>query len=208
MFLFIPKSLENIPIHLVFSLQKLGRGVKWIRVQDDTTEVNRYLLAFMLGKLHEKLPTDIEFALLADTEVLDDLIEYINDKGRTCLRVLGADQENGALNFEPAATETKQVHSNGQARKIEQHATLQAGLTSKPQDVLVEAEDIGIRSTALKITEWLMRTGNRPAEIGLLKQYISINNPDLPDGNAERIISYMAMNNDIQIQEKEVMYNF
>jgi hypothetical protein len=37
--------------------------------------------------LHEKVPTEIQFAVLSDDSSLDPLVRFINEAGRNCLRV-------------------------------------------------------------------------------------------------------------------------
>lgn len=215
MFVFVSEQQQSIPLSTVIKLQKLGKGLRWIKASSADLKTNNYLLSFMLGKLHERLPSDIEFAVLSDSEDFDDLIDLINRKGRNCLRILSY----GALESDVEYTESTEVHSttNGTPHKVAapisymetpEKSYIEKFPKENTSSQLVETEDKSIRAKAVKITNWLMKSGNRPAEIGLLKQYISLNNPDLEPGNAEKIITFMAMSNDIQIEDKSVIYNF
>jgi hypothetical protein len=66
-----------------------------------------------------------------------------------------------------------------------------------------------ITRTAEETVKRLIRSGNRPAEISTLKNYILLHSQEVSlNGNVERIIQKLKDTKDIEIQKGEVIYNF
>jgi PIN domain len=86
-FVVVPSKQASVPLALVVELQKFGKDLKWVLVDDDTSPNLYCYIAFLMGKLHEKVPTEIQFAVLSDDSSLDPLVRFINEAGRNCLRV-------------------------------------------------------------------------------------------------------------------------
>jgi PIN domain len=86
-FVVVPAKQASVPLALVIELQKFGKDLKWVLVDDDTSPNLYCYIAFLMGKLHEKVPNEIQFALLSDDSSLDPLVRFINEAGRNCLRV-------------------------------------------------------------------------------------------------------------------------
>jgi len=94
-FVFIRKEEKQIPVGLVQKMQRFGRNAKWVVIDGlDIMQNMNYHISFLMGKLHERIDTEIEFAILSNDEDFDPLITYINTKGgRSCLRVKGKQRE-------------------------------------------------------------------------------------------------------------------
>lgn len=215
-FILIDNRVEQVPLELVRQTQKLGKAVKWIPVELPEGETNlEYHLAFYLGKMHEKTPLDIEFALLTNEESYDGLIAFINAEGRSCLRV----QRKKETELIPAETE---VSDNGQ-EGIEDEAPVRtrervaeavvSKASSGPASEPAAADDFSerlIEETARKTIDRLIRSGNRPAEISMLKNYILLHNQELTrnGANLDRIIQRMVASQSIRIEGGDVKYNF
>jgi hypothetical protein len=66
-----------------------------------------------------------------------------------------------------------------------------------------------IEETAKETVRRLIRSGNRPAELGLLKNYILLHNQELSlHGNLEKIIKKLEETNEIRLNSEQVVYNF
>ncbi len=87
LFILVSSELQHVPFALVRNLQQLGTAVKWVTVDQKPGISLAHHLTFLLGRLHQKLPADIQFAVLSEDEVFDPLIRFINEKGRPALRV-------------------------------------------------------------------------------------------------------------------------
>lgn len=205
MFVLIEDEVDDIPFTLVKRLQRLGKGLKWVVTETADTEENRLHISFLLGKMHKKVPTDIEFAILTDDEAFDPLIAFINQSKRTCLRVKAS---KGIENLAPH-------HENG-------HTGLGLMVPKEPIKVSIQFEDekgdfikteplksdSTLQNAAQKVRDRMLRSGNRPSELELLKEYIILNNPNLQPAVADKVISYLHSNKDIEIANTEVHYNF
>jgi hypothetical protein len=222
LFILIPENTAAVPFALVRKLQRMGRGVKWIPISDNNGVTMPVQLSFLMGRLHQKLPSDIEFAILSDHETFDPLIQFILAKGRSCLRVRASkiEEDAGGSPFDseiPSMPTMLKKSSNGgngqniivQPSKVNPLIIDEADVTVMrytPADEI--PDEMTVRATAQEVVERLVRSGNRPAEVNTLKQYISLTSQNMVPGVAEKVITLMAMNNDIQIVDKEVVYNF
>jgi PIN domain len=219
LFILIPENTPAIPFALVRKLQRMGRGVKWIPVSENNGVSMPVQLSFLMGRLHQKLPSDIEFAILSDHETFDPLIQFILAKGRSCLRVRASkiedETKSESLSDDLIPKNIPVVNNNSNPAIVVQPSKVNPMLNADadvnmmrytPADAL--PDETTVRNTAQEVIERLVRSGNRPAEVNTLKQYIALTNQNMVPGVAEKVITLMAMNNDIQIVDKEVVYNF
>ncbi len=197
-FVFIEASQENIPLSLVRQTQNAGKNLRWIVVSNATKGKLNYHIAFIMGKLHQKLSKDVEFAVVSNDVDFDALVSYINDSGRSCLRVQRKSEEKVFLGTPPNFDGMEEGDYNGLG-------PLGGG---EPIDVLVEDEIIG--KTAEETVKRLIRSGNRPAEVETLKNYINLHFQQMAlHGHIDRILQKMQEAKDIEIKEEgEVVYNF
>jgi hypothetical protein len=170
--------------------------------------------------LHQKLPSDIEFAILSDQETFDPLIQFILAKGRSCLRVRASKIEDEAKSVPSPVVEKPLIAKNITNTSGNGHSIVVQPSKVNPMTEEIDAtvmrytsadalpDEMTVRDTAQEVIERLVRSGNRPAEVNTLKQYISLTSQHMVPGVAEKVITLMAMNNDIQIVDKEVVYNF
>src|SRR6056297_627192 len=77
-FILTDSETEHIPFRLVRKLQKLGKQIKWVPVDDIQDERMLAQMGFVIGKFHHKVSIDIEFAILSDDSSFDQLISLIN----------------------------------------------------------------------------------------------------------------------------------
>jgi hypothetical protein len=219
LFILIPENTPNIPFSLVKKLQRMGRGVKWIPISENNGVTMPVQLSFLMGRLHQKLPSDIEFAILSDQDTFDPLIQFILAKGRSCLRVRASKIEDDSKQEPmpmPETTLKPNPTSNGASPSIVLQPSKVNPLLNDDHDATMMRytsadalpDEMTVRNTAQEVIERLVRSGNRPAEVNTLKQYIALTNQNMVPGVAEKVITLMAMNNDIQIVDKEVVYNF
>lgn len=215
LFILLPDTATSIPFTLVRRLQRLGKGVKWLPISETDGTNLPLQLAFLMGRLHQKLPTDIEFAILSDDAAFDPLVQFILEKGRGCLRVRASRThedlpfgKNAAAPKTPIAQPTLKPiiapspPTNGENGGDARHIRFTPAADAPP------TEETTVRNTAAEVVERLVRSGNRPAEVATLRQYISLLNHQMPPVVAEKVVTYLAVNNDIEIRDKEVVYNF
>jgi len=152
----------------------------------------------LLGKFHQKIDKQTEFAVLSNSSAFDPLVSYINSEGRSCLRV-----------------RSKAVSATPRSQKetvVVKEEDVDAGKQSKDQDqpIFDAAFKNGmVESTATDTVQRLKRTGNRPVEVSMLRSYILLHNQELTKrGNVDEIIKEMERNKNIAIRGGEVTYHF
>jgi PIN domain len=232
-FIFVPSKQGAIPLNLVVELQKFGKDLKWIVVEDDTSVNLNCYIAFLMGKLHEKVPADIQFALLSDDESFDPLVKFINNVGRNCLRVkrnLTDTEEESVPATSPiekpavkvlpilstSTTQTsldvKRAPSNEEAEiyflEEEQEEIIPLIQSTPPKRAIING-DAGIHNKALDIIEKLVQTGNRPSEVSLLQYYVSQHHEYIgKNGTLQKVIEHLEKNNYITVENSEITYHF
>jgi hypothetical protein len=200
-FVFIEAQQETVPLSLAQQIQRLGRNLRWIVVDSPEGENLNFHIAFVMGKFHQKLEMDVEFAVVSHDVDFDTLVGFINASGRSCIRVKRSKDGIASLGEEDDMIEA--------AQEIEEDSNFNLDFLrgNENMDVLVEDEIIG--RTAEETVKRLIRSGNRPAEVSSLKKYILLHNQELSlQGHLDRIIQKMKDSRDIDIQKGEVIYNF
>ncbi len=198
MFVFIEAQQDMVPLSLVRQTQRAGKNLRWIVVTNSLDGRLNYHIAFIMGKLHQKLESDVEFAVVSNDADFDPLVSFINASGRSCIRVKRR-QEETTLSTDTTVDYQAESSTND----------IPLGMLGDEDsiDVLVEDEIIG--RTAEETVKRLIRSGNRPAEVATLKNYILLHNQELSlHGHIDRIISKMKEAKDIEIHKGEVVYNF
>jgi hypothetical protein len=204
-FVFIPEAVTMIPFALVKDMQKMGNHVKWVSLSTEdlvhSDDLN-YHICFFMGKLHEKIAGDIEFAVLSNDVSLDPLVRFINGSGRNCIRVKPNIAQEGASN----ATQ-KGIEIEEDEEEPEPAAHLPHVVTETQTNGLVTGNLID--DTARETIRRLIRSATRPTEVDDLKKYILLNHQEIGmNGNLEKIIRRLESSGDIILKEDEVVYNF
>lgn len=223
-FVFVNKEEKAIPFVLVQQLQKLGESVQWIPIAGDTSKTTCHFLSFHLGVAHEQTDEDIEFAVISEDDAFDSIITYLNDLGRSAVRVTGNRDKNSntsdlnhinwskkeeeiieeVLEQETSILEKSEVavHKMGGANGIH--------TVEKPKPIAVSPQNQQLSERIARETiKRLVMSGNRPAAIDALKSYILLqyNNADV-NRNIDLIIKKLEKTKEIEVKEKEVLYNF
>ena len=199
MFVFIEARQDMIPLSLVRQTQRAGKNLRWIVVNNSNDGRLNYHIAFIMGKLHQKLEDDVEFAVVSDDLDFDPLVSFINANGRSCIRVKRHGEESSLIEEEIMVDFSEEVE--------ERNVPLSIFQDDDNIDVLVDDEIIA--RTAEETVKRLIRSGNRPAEVDTLKNYILLHNQELSlHGHIDHIIGQMETAKDIEISEGEVIYNF
>ncbi len=86
-FVLIDNRVEEIPFKIVLQAQKLGKRVKWISIENEKDNNFDFHISFLIGALHQKMRSEIDFAILSDNSDFDPLVDFINEAGRNCIRV-------------------------------------------------------------------------------------------------------------------------
>lgn len=271
-YVLIDTKEQNVPLSLVKETQRLGKNLKWIAIQNYNLDKTSTYIAFIMGKLHEKVDKSIEFALLSNDASLDTLVSYINVEGRSCIRVKrtiephtdidtsveiedvditepqppaseeaksrpyeaersieivdlpmeekkpkakknGSTKPNAAngiavalkkeLNGNAISTSTH-INGNGQ-QETESNAIAGLEIALDP----AEHTNTIVYNTARETVKRLIRSGNRPADISLLKSYILLHNQEFThSGNVDKVIQRLKDTKEIQVNKQSVVYNF
>ena len=227
-YILINEGINNLPFNLVQKIQKLGKNAKWIQIaeREDSLTLS---MAFLMGQMHEKISKDIEFAILSNNKQYDSIVQYLNTVGRDCIRVKNKKKNLVNIsNNEPTEAQeaTKEldeirveknapaIELNGELDKAEPKSNSSLGnnsLGNTALDILANGNDAaqGVKVAANETIKRLIRSGNRPSELSLLKSYIILHNQnDAVEENIEDIIEHLASTNEIEIREDEVIYNF
>ncbi len=197
-FVFVEAKEEAIPLALVQTLQRVGKNLKWVVVNTSQSGNLNYHIAFVMGKFHQKVEPDVEFAVVSNDTDYDPLVTFINSCGRSCLRVRR--RRERALFKEPLTSQQNSVFDLD-------NMSLETVAVETKMDFLVQDEIIS--RTAEDTVKRLIRSGNRPTEISTLKNYIHLHNQELSlHGQINLIIDKMKETKDIEIHKEEVVYNF
>ena len=221
-FVFINADVEQIPAFLVYQVQKLGKNIKWVTVENPNNNRMNYHIAFLMGKLHQKLHSDVEFAVLSNDEDFDPLVTFINSQNRSCIRVqrkkTTEERKPDTSVAAPAKIERKPAGINIREEVAVTNGIAPNGnydLVSAPEKkktpsaIEIEYDRMVVEKTAQETMERLIRSGNRPAEVDTLKHYILLNNQELSiHGNIDQVIHQMELTNNIEVEEGNVIYHF
>lgn len=199
-FILINTSDKYIPFSLVRNLQKLGKGVKWIPVENNKNLTLNYHICYLMGRMHSKINLSTEFAILSDEDSFDSIINYINKNKRKCRRVkTGAPKKK---------IRRKIVTSRPLQRPI--YEGERAYLDEKKEWVPLEEQQdslVAYRETK----DRLKLVATRPYNLTSLRDYIHINNQELVERgklSVEEIIEMMELNNEIEVKGSLVAYHF
>ena len=205
-YVFIDASQENIPLSLVRQTQQVGRNLRWVVVSNAAPGRLNFHIAFVMGKLHQKLGRDVEFAIVSEDPDFDALVYYINETGRSCILVKRKDKEKTTEPF--SESNIAFPHSDNDGQTDEPYdSSIDILNGSERIDVLVEDEIIA--KTAEETVKRLIRSGNRPAEVETLRNYINLHFQQMSlHGHIDRIIEKMQQAKDIEIEDHKVKYNF
>lgn len=254
-FVFVHSEVTSVPMYLVQQMQKMGKDVKWISVENSKNGTN-FHISFLMGKLHEKVSIDIEFAILSNEDNFDPLVNFINNSGRNCLRVKrkmthfdrAEEQEDEIIvdmvdedgdddisdfevsdfsddehfskvnnfgetpnfdsNYESEMVVAQNAYDNEGGREATASSSAKTAAISKPKKIK-KAKLQAIEKIAEETIRRLIRSGNRPSEMSMLKSYILLHYQDeeSPD-TIEMVIEHMKETKDIRLEVNEVIYNF
>jgi len=222
LFVLIRPQEQQIPFPLVLAMQQMGKNAKWIVAKATDNDSLEFHLSFLLGRLDEKLDEEIEFAVLSGSTNLDPVIDFINHSGRDCFRVTVEETE---AEFETEEVEEKAYLITEEAEEFETETDIRIDLSEttlntvskeKSQGVLTSIEpskasnNQDIENKALETVQRLQYTGNRPAEVVLLRDYIGLFHQGIEDddGQADQIINKLVENKQIEVRKGIIKYNF
>ena len=222
-FVFVNKEEKAIPFVLVQQLQKLGESVQWIPVTGSNENNSCHFLSFHLGVAHEQMEEDVEFALISEDPGFDGIIMHLNELGRNAVRVTGnKERSEHASDFNNINWSKKaEAEQNTVVEQVETVVSREVvadklGKTNgerlvekpKPSAVSPQSQQLSER-IARETIKRLVMSGNRPAAIDALKSYILLqyNNVDV-NRNIDLIIRKLEKTKEIEVKDKEVLYNF
>jgi PIN domain len=213
-FVFIGSNVESIPFEIVRDVQKMGNNLKWVEVDGEAQQGLNYHICFLMGKLHERISGDVEFAILSNDQSFDPLVNFINSTGRSCLRVKqqpDGNVENGIASATPQYNPSIQVE-RGETPLVfptEVSETSKSDVSKEPKAMNISITPDLIEETAKETVRRLIRSGNRPSELLLLKNYILLHNQALSkNGTVDKIIHKLEETQEIELQDEEVIYHF
>ncbi len=206
LFVFVDTTqVDKIPLNFVRKVQPFGNDLKWILVSNefDDTGLN-FHIAFVMGRLHQKVGLDVEFLIVSDEPDFDTLVGFINASRRKCRRVTRYpdDAFYNRENLEPEPAENFDDAAEALGSLI--YLNNDSGELS---DVLVDEEII--EKTATDTIKRMIVEDKRPKEIAELKKFILLNNQEVGiHQTVDRIIQKMKDKQEIEISKGQVIYNF
>jgi len=210
-FVFVNKTEKAIPFVLVQGLQKLGESVQWVPVSGETTETTCPFLSFQLGLMHEQVEEDIEFAIISEDTAYDGIIEHLNGLGRSAVRATGqkgSEHKSDLDNINWSKKEEEVIVKEAVLPQRDKTNGERLVEKPKPSAVTPQSQQLSER-IARETIKRLVMSGNRPAAIDALKSYILLqyNNADV-NRNIDLIIRKLEKTKEIEVKDKEVLYNF
>lgn len=207
LFIFIDEEEPVVPVKIVRKLQGFGRKVKWVPVEIDLQTDFQVFFSFFVGKTHERTKPEVEFILLGDSTEYDSLVRHMNACGRSCLRL------EPARAFELLCPDTEISPAEPTAlipgeQEKELHRAVEPSESGEPSGR--ERSDPLSGKIARDIVQRMIRSGNRPAELSILREYIQLCQQEkLANGSIDRIIQHMQDQKEIEVNgSSEVVYNF
>ncbi len=233
-FIFISENVKLIPFELALQIQKFGKHAKWIPVAEHLEEDMSFHICFTMGKMHEKVRKDVEFAVLSNETIYDSIVNFINEENRVCLRVKSHEEViateeiseeiiNGSLEIDDNSILKdiiiEDILDQEEEPEVEEPIFVEKKTaingkseTSEVESIVAEPneeETALIEKTAEDTVRLLVHSGNRPSDISMLRSYILIHNKDLSyQGDLDKIIDYLVSKKDIVLNKDEVTYNF
>ncbi len=226
-FVFVSEAVEQVPMPLVREMQHMGNSVKWVTIAQAASSEMNYHICFLLGKLHEKISLDVEFAILSNDTTFDPLVQFVNQTGRNCLRVRQKESET----IEPDTPKPLQatipaplqtLHAAHELPNFSLNSWAEDSLLDTPlsnADIAMPMPEIAdvstlqaealVQQTAAETIQRLLRSGNRPAELSLLRNYILLHNrePDVQQ-QIDQVIRRLQDNQSIEVVANRVNYHF
>ena len=202
-YVFINREEKAIPLSLVQRLQKLGENVQWIAIEGREQSASHFM-GFYLGLLHEQSEEDIEFSIISNDNLLDSLIDFINEQGRSCVRVTQTKQKD------VTTSDFKEINRSIKERDEQEKEPNSRSVFAQPKPSSDNSVSQQLSERIARETiKRLVMSGNRPAAIDSLKSYILLqyNNPEI-NKHIDYIINKLEKSKEIEIKDKEVVYNF
>ncbi len=193
-FIFISAEEDTLPFELVLQMQKFGKNAKWITVDRMDVQDMNYHICFLMGKLHEKISTEIEFAIISNDLSFSGIVAHINADGRKCVRVNGHQSRT--------SEEETLVDVD-----VDSFAT-SSGERNTEVDTEEMSEEQSSNFLANETYNRLMRSGNRPEDIAILRSYIGLGHKNMQSSKVEKVIKAMMDKKQIFVSEGLVKYNF
>lgn len=223
-FVFVNKEEKAIPFVLVQQLQKLGESVQWIPIAGNTEKTTCHFLSFQLGLAHEQVDEEVEFAIISEDVAFDAIITQLNELGRSAVRVTGKKDESehtsdlNHINWSKKEEEVVEqvvakeagILKQAEAAVHKMDSTNGVHTIEKPKLAAVSPQNQQLSERIARETiKRLVMSGNRPAAIDALKSYILLqyNNADV-NRNIDLIINKLEKTKEIEVKDKEVVYNF
>lgn len=206
-FILINSSDQSIPLSLVKKLQKLGKAVKWIPVENNQNLTLNYHICYLIGKMHVKISRSIEFAILSDDDSFDPMMDYINSNHRKCRRVRTGAPKKTITSSSPTIP-VKITSYTYDEEELGERAKGEEGIENKFVYFDVQKESmLAYQGTK----DRLKLVATRPYNLTSLKDYIHINNQEMVERgklDVEKIIEMMETNNEIEVKGGLVAYHF
>jgi hypothetical protein len=222
-FVFVGIDITDVPFALVRDMQEMGNAIKWVEVSATLTHDLNYHICFLMGKLHEKISGDVEFAILSNDAGFDPLVNFINATGRSCVRIKTASEKpmpsQKPESTSPHLSVSDFPDNNGVEIKSVQPSPLELlnsrlfgeHISETDDEDMAQAngEHTLIDETAQETVRRLIRSGNRPQSVTMLRNYILLHNQELSlHGDVDKIINRLNDSNDIELKNEAVQYNF
>lgn len=236
-YVFVDKEAKVVPFKLVQQLQHLGDSVKWVATNGKTPETVANYISFFMGRLHEQLDKEVEFAIISESKAMDHLIQYINEKGRSCIRVTNKKEEQRVISdLEGINWSTEKVKADrpivkevvpSPQKKVAEPSpkktvipepvapTPTQTVNAKPSNGKIQTTNGNVKispipeKVARETIKRLVLSGNRPEALESLKSYILLQyNSQEVTKQIDSIIDKMEKTNDIKVQNEAVVYNF
>jgi hypothetical protein len=207
LFIFIDEEEPVVPVKIVRKLQAFGKKVKWVPVEIDLQTDFQVFFSFFVGKTHERTAPDVEFIILGAQPQYDSLVRFINTSGRSCLRLEPA----RALELLEPGYDIAHVEPVPAVPSDRQKDLIRAVEPSESGDGGGrEKTDAASKKIAQEVVQRMIRSGNRPAELETLREYIRLCHQELPgSGSVDRVIKCMEERNEIVLNGgSEVVYHF
>ncbi len=201
-FILIDEREKSIPFSLVRDIQQLGKAVRWIPIPNVSDRNFNLHIAFLLGKFHQKISKHTEFVVLSNDTSFDSLMAFINEQGRSCLRVRSKTMNQ----------DSNKNHINGKSNNgsNEQDTEGIPQIYNEGPSIMDEAFGNGILESSTNDTlRKLQYLKNRPSELSKLRRYVKLHNEEFARrGSVDDIIMQMQRREKIAIEGAQVTYKF
>lgn len=212
--IFLNANQDSLPIDKVIETQQYCQNIHWVNILGENKQEMQSSMAFEIGQKHRTESNNTQFAIYLEEDSLDHIIAFLNEDGRTCIRVKNDTEKIDQtpdlfINLSSPKNELNETPSViKEEMPIMRSEEILSGSEGIILEKIIETRTDLVHNLARKTLDRLIESGNRPAQVSTLKSYILLNNQEENIHNRiDDIILHLNSFEEIEIIEDNIIYN-